>query len=903
MFRIALPFPDSFLLLTLRWQELSMGGRIVSFLFCLFVPVLLVMLYRYEMKLVPRKTAAFLLSLRLGVVAILLFVIFLQPIIAHDVTETVASQVLVAVDRSESMKVVDPQRTNLEKLQLAKALRLFDGDNRLIDHWIESYRAKKPIEWVKKDESFESDAARANAEKARRHLHDALCRRIDELTRVGVVDRLFAKDGAGFLDAIADKHNIELLAFHRSAFELQREDLGEVLQPVSKNRKETNKKQTENKETSPTASRADTGTNLAAPLLYAQKQASVASGRKGKTIGVVLLTDGQHNVFEEGPPVAHALKMAEHQIPIYPVAIGAKSPPPDTSIVWVRTPSAVFKNVDVLVRVRVKISGLPDQDVTVELQPPGGKQPLKETIRHEGGTRFYDVPFDLRLAEVGTQTLRVSIKPVDGEIDTGNNERSAAINVADDKAKVLLVDGEARWEFHYLANALLRDQTMQVSQIVFNQPRLGRVPEEELQKIGYPRLHWPADPDALADYACIVLGDVSPAHLPLSQRLRLEKYVSETGGTLVIVAGKRHMPSAYVRQATNFVGGNGEADPIARMLPIESFQVVNPMQGFHVTLTQDGLISPFLRLEATEEESTTRWQKLPRHYWGIVGKVKPGAIPLAYLRDAANQVEAVKPGDVSDDPARRSGLIVRQNYGFGRVLFIGLDSTWRWRYKVGDRYHHRFWGQLIRWAASDKPLVAGNDFVRFGTPQPVYHQGDKIDVVVRLGENEKPLGTKSVAGARILLQEKPGKEVRAALVELKPRPAQPRVLAGEIAGLPAGNYAVELVIPEMAGKLTGTDEEGKPGPLRARFTVLPDENAEMIDLATNWDLLAELAAKSKGKVYTPETAADLIELLRQKTETRTRQVETRLWESWWALLLFLAFLSTEWLVRKLVGLP
>ena len=71
---------------------------------------------------------------------------------------------------------------------------------------------------------------------------------------------------------------------------------------------------------------------------------------------------------------------------------------------------------------------------------------------------------------------------------------------------------------------------------------------------------------------------------------------------------------------------------------------------------------------------------------------------------------------------KRQAVVVRHNYGFGRVLFVGLDSTWRWRYKVGDLYHHRFWGQVVRWAASDQMLPAGNKYVRFGTREPVYRQ-------------------------------------------------------------------------------------------------------------------------------------------------------------------------------------
>ena len=72
---------------------------------------------------------------------------------------------------------------------------------------------------------------------------------------------------------------------------------------------------------------------------------------------------------------------------------------------------------------------------------------------------------------------------------------------------------------------------------------------------------------------------------------------------------------------------------------------------------------------------------------------------------------------------------------------------------MGDTYHHRFWGQVMRWAAADKPLVAGNDHVRFGTREPVYRQGSEIDLIVRLGENEKPLAGNALAAARLIRLE------------------------------------------------------------------------------------------------------------------------------------------------------
>jgi hypothetical protein len=256
-------------------------------------------------------------------------------------------------------------------------------------------------------------------------------------------------------------------------------------------------------------------------------------------------------------------------------------------------------------------------------------------------------------------------------------------------------------------------------------------------------------------------------------------------------------------------------------------------------------------------------------------------------------------------------LIATQNYGFGRVLFLGLDSTWRWRYRVGDAYHHAFWGAAIRWAASDKPLMTGNDYIRFGTQQPIYSRDEEVKIVVRLNEELGPIKPNLLAAARIV---KPGKggegEKAVALVPLSRRAAQPRVLEGQIRGLPPGEYAIELEIPDYADKLLaklgppGKGNIGEPGkPMRAPFLVRPPDSKEMIDLETRWPLLEEIAAKSGGKVFTPEEAGELVDLLVHQSVPYSERYEQKLWQWWVVLALVLAFLTIEWAGRKLAGLP
>ena len=160
----------------------------------------------------------------------------------------------------------------------------------------------------------------------------------------------------------------------------------------------------------------------------------------------------------------------------------------------------VFKDVEAVIDVRVKIAGLPAGDYLVELHREGKERKLlaERTIQHAGKDRLYTESFPVKMDEAGTQTLTASIKPVQPgvkETRTDNNRLATTISVADDRAKVLLVDGEARWELHYLAAAPKRDRLVELKTIVFEQPRLNeRLSAADLEELGNPAQQWPAGP-------------------------------------------------------------------------------------------------------------------------------------------------------------------------------------------------------------------------------------------------------------------------------------------------------------------------------------------------------------------------------------------------------------------------
>jgi hypothetical protein len=280
---------------------------------------------------------------------------------------------------------------------------------------------------------------------------------------------------------------------------------------------------------------------------------------------------------------------------------------------------------------------------------------------------------------------------------------------------------------------------------------------------------------------------------------------------------------------------------------------------------------------------------MPWHGWGITGDLKDGA-----------EVLATGPDGVP--------IIARQNFGFGRVLFLGIDSTWRWRFKTGELYHHRFWGQIAQWAASDRllPVTNASGTIRFGPREPVYLGGQDVEVVVRAAESVKMLSPNARKATRIvrLPTAVGGAETQVALAPLLIPEGRPRDLQAKLTDLAPGKYAVELDIPEWADELIGPPGvDGRAEKLRAYFEVVPPDNEELIDLSANWTLLQEMADASGGQVVTPENVQAILDKLSTRTATRSVTIDRPLRRSWSVFSILLGLLALEWILRKWIGLP
>src|SRR5262245_59372805 len=108
---------------SLQWQPRWAGAapiwQILGWLLCLAPLALIVLLYRAELRLVRPTVARALLAARIASTAAVLAVLALQPVIHVTTTDTIRGRVVVAIDRSQSMGITDPQRPLVEKLRIA----------------------------------------------------------------------------------------------------------------------------------------------------------------------------------------------------------------------------------------------------------------------------------------------------------------------------------------------------------------------------------------------------------------------------------------------------------------------------------------------------------------------------------------------------------------------------------------------------------------------------------------------------------------------------------------------------------------------------------------------------------------------------------------------------------------
>ena len=619
-------------------------------------------------------------------------------------------------------------------------------------------------------------------------------------------------------------------------------------------------------EEAPSAAGSMPTTNLAAALQQLGKNRATDAIRFA-----LLLSDGRHNALDAAAPQEVAAGLVN--LPVYVVPVGSSEMVRDIRLHRVEAPSAVIQNDSAVIEAIVTATDCDALSTEVVLRHDGVEVDRK-LLDFAGDRIDRRVQFEIHGDELGFQDYELEVEMVDEEANTANNVAPVSLEVVRDKLRVLLCDGISQWEFRYLQQLFRRDRHIEFDELLFY-PRVRGTGELALR----PRL--PNTVDDWAVYDVVILGDVGAKQFSVRSQQALVDYVRRRQGHLILIAGRDHMPQEYVGQ------------PLMDLLPVERYEDARLAEPHGVALTDEGRLNSALAIEDSAQSSELSWQnaylRQPLQGLSVYSRPKETARTLIY----AVPIEDVDGVNLRESLTGQPAFLCWQRVGSGRVVYLSSPQTYLLRFRRGDRMHHRYWGQMIRWITAEQ-TGSGSETVRLTTDQNRYKINEPIEVTVWLkDETGRPVSDQQLEiVARTL-------ENDAARIALESDSEVAGRYFAKLEGLSPGTF--EIVVQGGAIDELAATEEGK-SQVRTLVTVESGDDLEMLDTTTNRALLEQLAEMTGGQVTPPDAMAEVIELASLSPEVSETVRRTPLWNRWMNLWIVVGCLVVEWVVRKHKGL-
>jgi hypothetical protein len=664
-----------------------------------------------------------------------------------------------------------------------------------------------------------------------------------------VVNRVLAGGTAEVLKALAQKGRLEVFDFSDQVVEV---DASRSLPPLV-----------------PTQG----ATNLASAI-----ERGLAANRPG---AMVLFSDGQHTAKEDVQEAAR--KAAARGVPLFLVGVGDPSLPRVEHVTSVAARPQAWQGEPFEVDAVVQFQNTPGGPRRVQLfesRLDEDGQPVNETRLvatetievPEAGTGQTTVHFSRTVSAAGRYVYRAQL--ADEAILNAQREGEASSDVVQvlsrQTLRVLLVSGNASWDYRLLTQLLARDKTIELS------CWLQAVDEGRGQEGTRPIAKLPQTRGELFEYDVILLLDPNPEELDPNWGALVREFVGERAGGLLYMAGPNH--------SSRFVASSNTGE-LAKLLPVRFGDLAameiaaigaSQQRAWPLHLAVANMDHPVLRFYPDANDTLRRWHSLPGVLWSFpASEAAPAATMLAEHSDLALRGERGQPRP----------LLVAGRYGSGNTIYLGFNGTWRWR-SVGREaeFFDKFWIQAVRFLAEGRGLEnRRRGYVQ--TDRQRYEVGERVVVAARLTDaNFEPLKLDEVE-AVIATGDSAGERLVLSAVA-----DQPGRYEGAFTVREAGRLTVRVMVPAV-------NEQDAEHITTNIVVELPRLETSQVWL--NRPLLMELAKLSGGKYFEVNELAKLAAAVPNRTEILEERSRPRpLWDGPATLIVLVGLLSLEWLLRR-----
>ena len=627
--------------------------------------------------------------------------------------------------------------------------------------------------------------------------------------------------------------------------------------------------------------------------------AMVNQERGGPIAGIAIFTDGGHNAGVDVPTAMLSAKDAG--IPVFAIGLGSDKRPVNARVVDIDVPKRAYPRDEFPLTGYVQAYGMKGKQLTVELyaiKQTGEKSADQDAINNppidalvadaqitlEGDGAVTPVRFKSDQAEEGrfAYVMRAAAPKEDAE--SKDNQKSAVVEVVDQKTKVLLLAGGPSREFRFLRNQLHRDSEI-TSHVWLQSGKPGMSQEADSLLFEFP-----STPVELYEYDAIIAFDPDWMLLTAEQIDLMEKWIAEKAGGLIVVAGPVNTPT----WANLTRSGDARIAKVKGIYPVVfyswrsatlSLGRFGGIAAWPLRFSQDGLDADFLWLAEDAIASEAAWASFEGVYgYYAVKDPKLGARVYARFSDPDTALD----GDL---PIYMAGHF----YGAGRVFFQASGEMWRVR-AIDDTYFQQYYTKLLRWAAAGRLLRDSKHGVLLVDKERCLI-GDHLSVSALLYDSQhEPLSVDSVMAS---LAHPDGSRSELELRRVK-ESARDGMYSAQFTATSEGDYRIEMIPPQSA------DQELLTRLVRARVPALETERPERND-----PLLRELTQKTgatyfigaKAAVDPNSAAGGLVAALSPADqETLLPGVPDRRFSlllRTWLLALICGALCLEWITRRL----
>ncbi|MDB4422602.1 glutamine amidotransferase, partial [bacterium] len=389
-------------------------------------------------------------------------------------------------------------------------------------------------------------------------------------------------------------------------------------------------------------------------------------------------------------------------------------------------------------------------------------------------------------------------------------------------------------------------------------PEVARNSPEHIER-------FPAKREEAFKYDLVILGDVDSDFFTEEELGLLEELIRDRGASLLMLCGPMHSPASYA------------GTPVQTMLPVEfdpdeKWEQVS--ESIYPVLTPEGRSSLVMTLENEDGLNDRIWSRMaPMDQLPPLLGAKPGATVLAALSDSTERDQSYP-------------LVAWQRYGTGKCMSIASDRLWRLRFKTGDKYHWRVWSQCIQFMTLSR-LMGEHKRIRLETDRSSYSVGSQGRLYAHvLDDNFEPV---LQSGFDVVVSGLDG-TASGQQIKLQPDRSQPGLYEGYFTPPGPGRYRMEA------------NEDDREISSVTEFQV-SDFRQELADTDMRLNNLKRISGLTGGVTLGVRELPRLSSLVESGSVTTTVRSERPLWDHWFIILLIVALLGAEWILRRRHDLP